>query len=221
MLMVMNWTKIPGLEDGYEACEDGLIRSTRPWGNRPCPRLVATHPLKAGYLTFHAFNEKGKYCTFMVHRIIAITFIPNPGNLRDVNHKNCDKTDNRVENLEWLSHYQNIRHGVKNGRIKFGENSPHAKLTNAQVREIRNRAIEGGETHAILAKEFGVSYALISMISNGYRSAATADGLPGLAGCLAVYKGNAVAKVALSLGLEPGSAERGIVSQGVQNPLVT
>ena len=53
-----------------------------------------------------------------VHRLVAETWIDNPNHYRDVNHINGDKTDNRVENLEWTTHDQNIRHAMRTGLIK-------------------------------------------------------------------------------------------------------
>ena len=63
-----------------------------------------------GYLTC-----KYKQKPVVVHRLIAQTFIPNPGELSDVNHKNGNKLDNRVENLEWCSRSDNLYHALRNG----------------------------------------------------------------------------------------------------------
>ena len=85
---------------------------------------------------------------FSVHRLVAICFIPNPNNLSEVNHKDFDRTNNRVDNLEWLSHSDNVkysathnkqviseaRQGVKNGRAKY---------TEEDVRLIRQMYSEG------------------------------------------------------------------------------
>lgn len=65
----------------------------------------------------------------MLHRIVAMAFIPNPNGLPFINHKNCNKTDNRSDNLEWITNIDNKRHaaennlcprlsGAKNGRAK-------------------------------------------------------------------------------------------------------
>lgn len=77
------------------------------------------------------YNNKGylriKLCgkNYLVHRLVAEAFIQNPDKLETVNHKNFDKTDNRVENLEWMSNADNIRHAVSNrdGRIEYLQES--------------------------------------------------------------------------------------------------
>jgi hypothetical protein len=56
----------------------------------------------------------------MLHRIIAEAFINNPENKKVINHINCDKKDNRIENLEWCSQSENVLHSVKLGRWTQG-----------------------------------------------------------------------------------------------------
>lgn len=76
---------------------------------------------------------KGQRTSKLVHRLVAETFIANPFNLAEVNHKDYDRTNNCYENLEWISHvdnvlyssqngnYKNNTSGVKNGRSKYSE----------------------------------------------------------------------------------------------------
>lgn len=74
--------------------------------------------LTNGYVTVGLYN-RGKHRRFLVHRLVAESFIPNPNNYSEVNHIDCNKQNNCTKNLEWVTPKENIMHGIKNGRIKF------------------------------------------------------------------------------------------------------
>lgn len=83
---------------------------------------AAKHNL--GYLQYYLTNFTGGGAWYKAHRLVALQFIPNPFNLADVNHKNGIKDDNRVENLEWMSHKDNIKHSYNTlGRVHDGSHS--------------------------------------------------------------------------------------------------
>lgn len=67
---------------------------------------------KDGYLRVNVACD-GKFRLCLVHRLVASAFIQNPDNKAEVNHKNGDKTDNRIKNLEWVTREENIRHAHK------------------------------------------------------------------------------------------------------------
>lgn len=69
-----------------------------------------------GYLTVILYKN-GKSKKFLVHRLVAEAFLPNPDNLPEVNHKDEDKTNNRVENLEWCDRKYNINYGKRNDKV--------------------------------------------------------------------------------------------------------
>jgi hypothetical protein len=107
--------------------------------------------------------------TVKVHRVVAEAFIPNPDNLPQVNHKDGNKQNNCVENLEWCSASENQKHAFRLGlKTVDGENNPSHKLTPEQVEFIRTNYIprhcEFGTT--ALGKRFSVHRKTISRIVN-------------------------------------------------------
>ena len=114
-----------------------------------------------GYLDVN-LSKDGKQLKYLVHRLVAQTFLENTDNKKTVNHKNGDKTDNRVDNLEWATLSEQHKHAYTNGlRVApKGEQSVRAKLTEAKVKEIRDR-YDNGCTQTKLAKEYGVGITTI------------------------------------------------------------
>jgi len=96
----------------------------------------------------------------MIHRLVASAFIPNPENKKEVNHKDGNKLNNNVENLEWCTPSENQYHSHRTGLnvSPSGEDSVNAKLTKAEVIEIRRQHIPRNKffSHRAIAKRFNI-----------------------------------------------------------------
>lgn len=103
----------------------------------PDGKIKAASRDKKGYLHV-TLSNKGIKRTFLVHRLVAEHFINNPNGLPQVNHKDGNKLNNNVGNLEWVSASENITHSFeKNLSCYKGENNGRAKLTSTDVIEIK------------------------------------------------------------------------------------
>jgi hypothetical protein len=132
---------------------------------------------RKGYQGVFLVNIQGqKAKRLYVHRLVAEAFLGlAPEGRPEVNHKNSVRTDNRIENLEWVSHSENIRHAIANGELDprhtanraRGERAPKAKLTAPDVVKIRAQYALRRSYHAI-AVEFGVGDATVRDIVKGY-----------------------------------------------------
>lgn len=111
---------IPGFDGKYAITEDGRVWSNPKRYGRKGNLFHAgkwrTHSVHhKGYLRVHLALPNGKWKPFFIHRLVAVTYLEPVEGKNQVNHKNSDKTDNRVENLEWCTGSENIRHSVTSG----------------------------------------------------------------------------------------------------------
>ena len=159
------WKKIEGFEN-YDISNYGNVRST--YKNR----ILKPQNDKNNYYIINLWkNKKGK--TFKIHRLVAIAFIPNLENKPQVNHINGIKKDNRVENLEWCTPSENMKHALKNGlKIPLkGEECKVSKATEEQVKEIliKKKNSNGAKYWGVkeLSIKFNLKPACISEIASG------------------------------------------------------
>jgi uncharacterized OB-fold protein len=112
------WWAVPGYEGYYEVSSGGQVRALARvlhglfyrGQQRVLPgRLLSPRPNRYGYFQV-SLSRDGKVSTFTLHRLVATAFIENPRQLPQINHKNNDKHDNRVENLEWVTAAKNMEH---------------------------------------------------------------------------------------------------------------
>lgn len=147
-------------KDGYYITEDGNIYSEFSKKN-----LKGVENSKQ-YLRVVIKGKK-----YFIHRLVAEYYVPNPDNKPQVNHKDGNKHNNHPSNLEWVSNYENRQHAISCGlhRPPRGVNTSSNKLSESDVRQIRNTYVKGSRTHGStqLAKQFGVSKQTILEIIRG------------------------------------------------------
>lgn len=155
------WRTIPNYSR-YVASNTGLIK-TFDWKGSGKEKILSPALDQSGYFRTMLKRDDGKTHTVKIHRIIAQTFIPNTENKAEVNHKNGNKTDNNINNLEWVTHQENVQHAFALGLAKprRGEKNNKSILTEKQVIEIRKKFYPRKYTRLMLAKEYGVSPATI------------------------------------------------------------
>lgn len=103
-------SEIPGFEHikGYRVYEDGNVESFK----YTKPRMLKAYPNTKGYLLVDLSKKKR---AVKVHRLVALAFLDNPLNKPQVNHIDCDITNNHVTNLQWVTNGENQKHAFKHG----------------------------------------------------------------------------------------------------------
>ena len=118
------WRTINGYEGQYQVSDKGRVRSLK-FGKE---RILKPVRMPNGYLQVSIYkNGEIKRC--LVHRLVAQTFIPNPYNLPEVNHKDENKENNSVHNLEWCSSKYNVNFGTRTQRQSEKLSNPVLQYT--------------------------------------------------------------------------------------------
>jgi hypothetical protein len=109
--MTETWKVIPGYEGRYDVSDQGRVWS------RTTHSALKPNRMTHGYLCVHLYKggkRTRKVCT--IHQLVAKAFLQNPKCYIEVNHKNFIRTDNRIDNLEWVSRKENVQHALAAGR---------------------------------------------------------------------------------------------------------
>jgi hypothetical protein len=156
------WKEVPQYEDYLLISNFGNVKTkTRQKTNGVIEKQkILTQKEKVnGYLEIGVrVNKKKKY--FLVHRLVAIAFLIKVDGLEYVNHKNGNKKDNKVENLEWCTAKQNSQHAHANGLCSIEEDHYKAKLNKEKVLYIRSSE----KSSTVLSSELGVSKSTIKYV---------------------------------------------------------
>jgi len=131
---------------------------------------LSTSLTNRGYKTLRmSLNGVRKHLS--IHRAVAELYIPNPNNLLEVDHLDTNKLNNHYTNLEWVTYKENRYRAIRNDLMKVGEDYEHTKLTEEEVKYIRENYIPKHPqfSGAALSRKFGVGNAQISRIVNNKR----------------------------------------------------
>lgn len=165
------WKDIEGYNSTYQVSNLGNVRSLK-FGKS---KLLVLGLRGSGYLNV-VLCKNGKRITHSVHRLVAEAFLPNPNNLPQVNHKDENKQNNCVDNLEWCTAGYNINYGTRTERIKQNRTNKqgikhhNSKPINQYTKD--GELVKRWECARDIEKEIGVSHTNISDCANGKQKTA-------------------------------------------------
>lgn len=176
-----NWKAVVGYEGLYEVSDLGRVRRLKilvrgGWGANG--RLLKTRLRKPvldpkGYLrmVLHTLPDAQgvrRQSANFVHRLVALAFIgPFPAGKRDINHKDFNRTNNSVSNLEWVSPAENIEHSARAGRF-WAENAPkQSRFTVEQIKAVKELLVAGDKSRAEISEITGVGVSTITSVTTG------------------------------------------------------
>lgn len=156
------WKDLPGYEGSYQVSNEGRIKSLpKKW--QPRYKILKYRMQNKGYASIvFCINQVRVYK--LVHVLVASLFIKNDIDGLEVNHRDGDKWNNRVSNLEWGTHQANAEHAFRTGLNKnFGENHHNSKITPEIVRDILCSARSSAE----MAQKYGIQSSVVCAIRKG------------------------------------------------------
>jgi hypothetical protein len=167
------WKDVVGFEKYFEVSSYGRVKSKARFVNRSVgapfwKKEKILTPKTKRYAEYNlSINGVSNFKTG--HRLVGEAFLPNPENLPMVLHKDNNKLNNRVDNLEWGDGFKNMQDAVKTGAViaQKGMERPQAKSTDAQIIEIRKLYGTGNFTMNEIGEMFGYPYRSISDIVRG------------------------------------------------------
>lgn len=144
----------------YKVTEDGVVISVKRGYNK----TMRTTFTKEGYERVGIVYDNGEKQHKLVHRLVAETYIPNPHNKPCVNHKDGNKQNNNVSNLEWVTYSENLLHAFDTGlKTSEGEKNSRNILTVQEVIGIYSKLLDGARVCDV-ADSYGVSRATVADI---------------------------------------------------------
>jgi len=159
----MKLAPIAGYENRYSITKNGEVWShpyVRCDGQRRKGIWLRAATTRYGYKQVVLTKPDKTRKSLSIHRLVATTYLGDEPDLQ-VNHKNGIKTDNSVENLEWCTQFDNMRHAYQTGLIN------NRGLSGTQVREVR-LLLKSGQTQTGISRLLGIEQSLISKIKTGF-----------------------------------------------------
>lgn len=162
-LTTTHWRRVPGYEGIYSVSRIGQVRRDMRFAGTNA-KLLKLSLGTDGY-EYVRLSKGGVQRYFSIHRLVALCFLGECPKGCNVNHKNGDKTDNRLENLEYVTYSENSRHAYRKGLAPVGEKHGLSKLTTEKVKEIKRLLKTMDVTRT--AKAAGVPYSTVNAIAKG------------------------------------------------------
>ena len=160
------WRDIKGYEGKYQVSSHGRVKSLN-YHREGKEKILKPEVLKKGYLRVDLHNG-AKRNKIQVHRLVAEAFIDNPNNYPQVNHKDENKQNNHVENLEWCTNKYNANYGTKLEKISKGKNWRASKVECIETGEIFDSLIEAEEKYNIKYQSISACCRGITYTAGGY-----------------------------------------------------
>jgi len=152
------WMPVIGYEGDYEVSDGGNLASLKHGGRR----LLSTNSRIEVYPSV-GLSLNGKPTTFLIHRLVALSFVENLEGKPDINHIDGNPENNRAENLEWCTPAENSAHAVRIGLIDTkGEKCCASKLTEKDVLKIRKMSATIGQQQ--IAKSMNIAQSNVNKI---------------------------------------------------------